>query len=548
MASMANKLRQATKLSAAALGEDAGIARAVLNRCLCDARGNPLAHWVCELRSWVVWDGKAWRPDPSAARWFDMCRVVATQWEAEAQELKAKAAAAATEEERAKLEAAAKGRLRDAKRISKYSGASAAEKFARTEVSVNISIAHGSPFDQHDLCVNAANGVVDVTRGKLSHHDPALGFTRTLPVPYDARAKCPTFDQMLAEIMPDEETREQLLQWMGCATLGYSPQHIAIWYGRGADGKGTLQRILSALLCEYAAALPEGALTVQQRQEHPTELACLEGARFAYADESEEGGRFNESRVKQLTGGAPVPVRGMRQDYRLARPTWSLTLLTNHLPNVRGYGNAIARRLLFFPFSTRFWLPSDPDFAARPEGAPVGDPAREAVVIDRELPGVLSALVAAAKRFIEGGCKFRPSPKMRDAGLQHRADNDAIFQFFGESCTYPAPGHTIAVGQVIEKLKEFCADAGMLAPSQQAVNAWLYDRGVDRQQCKVGGKSVKVYKNLRWKTDDDAPVSGFRNFHDPGSISKSDLDSNLRNNPGSADFRKPETARKEPRL
>ena len=491
------RLQNATDLPVSSQVEDAGLARQVIQLALMDPDGLPTALYVVELKSWMVWDGQRWAPDPTAAAYFDACRKAASMFCHAAKKMELQALEA-PEPDRERLNALAKMRYRQAKRLLSYAGASASEKFARTEKPVCITLASGSPFDLQDFAINCRSGIYDAKSQTIYPHTANAMFTRCMPQEYTYLG-CDTFWEMLEAIMPDRDTRKQLLWWMGSCLLGYSPQHLAIWYGRGADGKGTLQRILCAVMGEYAAALPEGALTVNHKQEHPTELSCLEGARFVYADESSEGARLNEARVKQLTGGGVVPVRGMRQDFRPARPTWSLTLLTNHLPNVRGYENAIARRLLFFPFQTRFWLPSDSDFAQRPAGSQVGNPAREAYVIENELAGVFRLLCMNATEFIEFGCTFQPSALMIAAGQDHRADNDAMGQFFSQVCEYPAPGHSLPIRAVVEKLKEFCAESQMLCPSQQAINRWLHERGVDRASGRAGASVCKVYRGIRWK-------------------------------------------------
>jgi putative DNA primase/helicase len=48
---------------------------------------------------------------------------------------------------------------------------------------------------------------------------------------------------------------------------------------------------------------------------HPTDLAGLRGARFVSATETEQGRRWNESKIKAITGGDLVTARLMHQDF-----------------------------------------------------------------------------------------------------------------------------------------------------------------------------------------------------------------------------------------
>jgi hypothetical protein len=48
---------------------------------------------------------------------------------------------------------------------------------------------------------------------------------------------------------------------------------------------------------------------------HPTDLAGLRGARFVSATETEQGRRWNESKIKAITGGDDITARLMHQDF-----------------------------------------------------------------------------------------------------------------------------------------------------------------------------------------------------------------------------------------
>ena len=50
----------------------------------------------------------------------------------------------------------------------------------------------------------------------------------------------------------------------------------------------------------------------------------LRGARLVTAQETEEGRRWAESRIKALTGGDPITARFMRQDFFTYQPQFKL--------------------------------------------------------------------------------------------------------------------------------------------------------------------------------------------------------------------------------
>src|SRR3546814_15522944 len=77
---------------------------------------------------------------------------------------------------------------------------------------------------------------------------------------------------------------------------------------------------------------------------HPTDMACLRGARFVAAIETEQGRRWAESKVKSLTGGDKISARFMRQDFFEFMPQFKLIVAGNHKPAIRNIDEAMKRR------------------------------------------------------------------------------------------------------------------------------------------------------------------------------------------------------------
>jgi putative DNA primase/helicase len=69
---------------------------------------------------------------------------------------------------------------------------------------------------------------------------------------------------------------------------------------------------ISGLLHNYHRATSIETFTVARSERHPTELAGLRGARLVTAAETEEGRRWAEARIKEMTGGDKISARFMR--------------------------------------------------------------------------------------------------------------------------------------------------------------------------------------------------------------------------------------------
>ncbi len=79
----------------------------------------------------------------------------------------------------------------------------------------------------------------------------------------------------------------------------------------------------------------------------------LRGARLVTAQETDEGRRFAEARIKALTGGDKITARFMRQDNFTYTPQFKLFIAGNHKPGLRNVDEAIRRRFHLIPFDVR---------------------------------------------------------------------------------------------------------------------------------------------------------------------------------------------------
>ena len=103
-------------------------------------------------------------------------------------------------------------------------------------------------------------------------------------------------------------------------------------YGTGANGKSVLLSTVAGIMGDYHRSAPIETFTASNADRHPTDLAGLRGARLVTATETEEGRRWAEGRIKQLTGGDIVSARFMRQDFFEYQPAFKLVIAGNHKP------------------------------------------------------------------------------------------------------------------------------------------------------------------------------------------------------------------------
>jgi putative DNA primase/helicase len=121
----------------------------------------------------------------------------------------------------------------------------------------------------------------------------------------------------------------------GYSLTGITREHALFFgYGTGANGKGTFLNTPTGILGGYATIAPMETFTASPTDRHPTDLAMLRGARLVSAQETEEGRRWAESKIKALTGGDPITARFIRQDFFTFTPQFKLFIAGNHKPGL----------------------------------------------------------------------------------------------------------------------------------------------------------------------------------------------------------------------
>ena len=192
----------------------------------------------------------------------------------------------------------------------------------------------------------------------------------------------------------DADLQGFLQRYVGYCCTGLTTEHAFVFaYGTGANGKSTFINTIARIFGDYAAVADMGTFIASKAERHPTDLAKLRGARLVVAQETQKGRRWDEIKIKALTGGDRLTARFMRQDFFDFAPTFKLFIAGNHKPRlgIRGRGHATA------PAAGALYRP-DPAWRARPR------PGREAVerargdpaLVSRRLPAVAAGRARAA--------------------------------------------------------------------------------------------------------------------------------------------------------
>lgn len=346
--------------------------------------------YVAGWGRWMEWDGAVWRPDQTL-RVFDLARRICRQ------------ASAGLDEKRL------------ASSIASASTVAAVERLAKSDRR------HAATVDQWDpdpWLLNTPGGVIDLRTGTMRRHTAAEYMTKSTAVP--PGGSCPQWLSFLDTVMAGDAELVAFVQRVAgyCLTGSIREHALFFAHGTGANGKGVTLNTLTGILGDYAAVASIDAFTASQNDRHPTDLAMLRGARMVTAQETEEGRRWAESRIKAMTGGDPITARFMRQDFFTFDPRFKLLIAGNHRPGLRNVDEAIRRRFNLIPFAVRIAPDQrDPNLPEK---------------LKAEWPGILAWAIEGCLEWQRGG--LRPPAAVIDATAEYLAAEDATAAFLAECC------------------------------------------------------------------------------------------------------------------
>ena len=163
--------------------------------------------------------------------------------------------------------------------------------------------------------------------------------------------------KFLEEILPNKETREYLLTFLGSALSGLPyNEYFHIHLGLGANGKSKLSELLFKSLGDYVGNLDVSYFTqkkVNSSQASP-EVYDIKGKRIILSSEPNNDESLMESKVKQLTGGENITTRPLFGNMITFSPQCKCIISCNQFLKVVYDDGGMKRRLRIIDFPTKF--------------------------------------------------------------------------------------------------------------------------------------------------------------------------------------------------
>lgn len=365
---------------------------------------------------------------------------------------------------------------------------------ASTDARITVTM---DDLDTHAWELNTPGGIINLRTGELGPSDPSRLHTRSTTVTPDINADTALLHDFLDTTFGgDTELTQYMQRLVGYSAVGEVRDHILPFaYGSGGNGKSVFLEAVAGVLGDYATTSPNGFLMASNYAQHTTEIARLSGARFVVCNEVNEQDRFDEAKVKLLTGGDSLTARFMRQDDFTFKPTHHLWLAGNFQPAVSSGGDSFWRRLRLVPFTHTV-----------PDEKRVED-LQTILAVDHG-PAVLAWIMSGAADYAKNG--LGEPKRIREATKQYATDIDTVGRFIEDEChlvTGPSAKQlTIKVTDLRHAYEQWCRENGEDALSGRSFTSQLARHGVlvgrNAPRPVNGGSRVYGGISLMSHTDD----------------------------------------------
>ena len=443
--------------------------------------------FVIEWDRWLAWNGQRWRDTGAHGRVIHAAMLSAREDYAAAKlriydldEAQRVARLASKTDDVERLEAQLKiqrALLKWHEQSQNASRLNACAALLTTRLTISVAELDAQPW-----LLNVSNGTVDLRTAELRDHSREDYLTQQTSITWDDEAECPTWQAFLSQAMGGDTLLVLYLQRLvGYSITGHTTEQVLLFlYGSGSNGKSTFLTAVKEMLGEYACSAPRDLLMVQKTPKHETEFARLHGKRMATGAEVGDGQRFDEAKVKDLTGSDIVPARRMNEDFWDLRPTHKLWLAGNYKPTIIGADLGIWRRIRLVPWTVTI------DDSQKDRGLPSK--------LKAELPGILRWAAHGCLEWQRHG--LEEPPAVLRATEAYRSESDVLGQFLAQICAFEREA-TIARATLRERYERWCKAEGHEPVGGRRLAARLREHHVVEADVREGGRHLNGWRGIR---------------------------------------------------
>lgn len=351
---------------------------------------------------------------------------------------------------------------------------------------------NATQFDSNPYLINCLNGTYNLKDFTFNNSkwDDFLTMQTNFSHTVRRDVKCKRWEKFIEEVtLKDADKADFLQRALGYSMLGTSNEEcMFILHGKTTrNGKSTLLNTIEYLLGDYAKVAPVGMICRGDRQKDaeaasPT-LAGLKGKRFVTMSESNEYGKLDEEKIKQLTGGEEISARALYQSAITYKPQFTLWLSCNDLPSVTDKSLFASERIKVVEF--------DRHFSAKEQDTHLKDE----LCSQENMSGIFMWLVRGYIKYKERGLEM--SEGLHEVVSKYERDNDIVLQFLEARCD-KATDKNIRSKDLYNAFKIWAKSEGAFVLSARKFNSEMerHPEWYDRVSTSSG---FKIYWGVKLK-------------------------------------------------
>lgn len=423
---------------------------------------------------WLLWDSQRWVKDEKLQHMTAVRDFLRTKAKQLIEWGNKKAGAAQNENEAKRYLKFARD---NAKAMKQAGSVQSVESLARSNADL---IASAEQFDGDLMLLGTPHGTVNLKTGELVKAERNHWITKLCAVaPAEPGTNAPIWNEFLNRIFDGNQSLIQFMQRAaGYALTGYTTEHKLLFlFGTGSNGKSVFLNTIFNIMGDYSKRAAAQTFLNSSGDKHPTDLAGLCGARLVAGSELPAGKVWNESVVKDLTGGDIVTARFMRGDFFDYMPQFTLFIAGNHRPSFSGIDESIRRRVCLVPFTQT--IPAEERDPELPEK------------LKAEWPAILRWMVDGALEWQRIGLSV--PDEVSAASAEYMEDEDTMTEFFSENLV-KVPFSSVSVADMYERFSAWQRVSGVgKVWSKKAMSNSFAESGMKAEKLTGGARHYKGY-------------------------------------------------------
>lgn len=352
-------------------------------------------------------------------------------------------------------------------------------------------------FDKKPDLLTCQNGVINLHTGELHPHSQEHLLSHCVNAEYNPTADYSQWVNWLAEAV-GADMADWLQMAVGYSLTGHTKEEILFYlYGPPRSGKGTFTETLFALMgAPLAKEVEFSTFTAQREGDNQNfDLAPLKPCRIVFASESNSYERFDEAKIKRITGGNEIYCAFKHRAHFNYRPQFKIWLSSNQPVNADPDDDAVWGRVRLIEFPHSHLGKEDTGLKDR-----MKSPAM--------LGAVLTWAVKGALRWYALGGKPLPEVSAAaEAKAGQRGELDNVQAWLDEECHKCSDKAFNPSSKLYDSYSSWCKANGVEPKKSKGFGASLKRKGFKDDRERTGGKLERGFRGLSLGADKDRCTS-----------------------------------------